>query len=54
VIRAKLPETLIASALKVPMFTVSSEKASSTGIPEMSFTENKEPDKESVTENSCP
>ena len=33
---------------------VLSENTSIIGIPDISFTENKEPDRESVTENNCP
>ena len=39
---------------KGTFFTVSSENTSNMGIPEMSPTENKEPERESVIENSCP
>ena len=36
------------------MLTVLSENASITGKPAAVFTENNEPDSESVTENNCP
>jgi hypothetical protein len=36
------------------MLIVSSEKISIKGKPEIVFTENKEPDNPSVTENNCP
>jgi hypothetical protein len=35
-----------------PIFTVLSEKTSITGTPEIVFTENKDPDKPSTTENN--
>jgi hypothetical protein len=38
------PDTIMASALYCPILTVVSEKASITGIPEMSFTANNDPD----------
>ena len=46
------PDTIMASALYCPILTVVSEKASNTGIPEMSFTANNDPDSWSVTENN--
>jgi hypothetical protein len=54
VIIAVLPDTFIASALKVPNLTESSDETCSIGKPDISFTENKEPERLSVTENSCP
>ena len=54
VTKANDPDTFMASWLKVPMLTRLSEKASMTGMPEMSLTENSDPESESVTENSCP
>jgi len=49
---AVLPFTVIASSLKVPIFTVSSENTSSIGKPETSDTANNDPESESVTENN--
>jgi hypothetical protein len=46
------PDTIMASALYCPILTVVSEKASITGMPEMSFTANNDPDSWSVTENN--
>ena len=54
VILALLPDTLIASALNVPSLTESLEETCSIGNPDISFTENREPESESVTENNCP
>ena len=44
----------IAGAEKSPINTVLSENTSSTGNPEISFTENNDPDKLSVIENNSP
>ena len=41
-------------AAKSPIVTVSSENTSKIEVPEMSFTENRLPESESVTENSSP
>ena len=38
----------------LPILTVSSENTSINGKPEIVFTENKDPDKPSVTVNNCP
>ena len=46
------PEITMDSAPNFPKRTLLSENASITGIPEISFTENSDPDKESVTENN--
>jgi hypothetical protein len=46
------PDTIKASAPKVPILTVSSENTFKIGIPEISFTANKDPERESVTENN--
>jgi hypothetical protein len=46
------PEITIDSAPNFPRLTLLSEKTSITGIPEISFTENKDPERESVTENN--
>jgi hypothetical protein len=54
VIFTSLPCTSIPSALNVPILTVSSENTSKIGIPDISFTENKEPDNSSVTVKSVP
>ena len=54
VITTLLPFTTIPSALNVPILTVSSENTSKIGIPEISFTENKEPDNSSVNVKSVP
>jgi len=54
VIIAVLPDTFIASALNVPNLTESSDETCSIGKPDISFTENKDPESKSVTENSCP
>jgi hypothetical protein len=48
------PTTFIASAPNVPKFTWSFENTSRIGIPEMSLTENRDPDKLSTTENNLP
>ena len=48
------PVTIKPSAPNVPIFTVSSENTSKIGIPEISFTLNKDPDRLSVTENNLP
>ena len=49
-----LPDTISPSALNVPALTVLFEDTWSIGIPDISFTENREPDRLSVTENNCP
>ena len=48
------PETVNAGAPYVPITTLSSENTSKIGKPETSFTDIKEPDKASVTENNWP
>jgi hypothetical protein len=50
----ELPDTIKPSWLNVPSLTVLSENASRTGIPDMSLTANKDPDRESVIENNWP
>jgi hypothetical protein len=52
--KTKLPDTTTGSLLKVPNRTMLLEKASTIGIPEISFTANKDPDRLSVIEKSCP
>jgi hypothetical protein len=52
VILAILPDTLMASLLNVPNLTESSDDTAKIGIPEISFTENRDPDNWSVTENN--
>jgi hypothetical protein len=52
--KAKLPETTTGSLLKVPNLTILFENASNIGIPEISFTANKDPDRLSVIEKSWP
>jgi len=52
VITALELDTLMASLLNVPNLTESSDDTANIGIPEMSFTENKDPDSWSVTENN--
>ena len=42
----------MASLVNVPNLTESSDDTANIGIPEMSFTENKDPDSWSVTENN--
>ena len=49
-----LPLTIIAWLLNEPILTVSSENTSRIGRPETSDTANKEPVRESVTENNWP
>ena len=49
-----LPEIIMASWVKVPILMVLLENTSIIGIPNILFTENSEPDRESVTENSSP
>ena len=48
------PLTTIASLLNVPILTVLSENASTTGIPEIVATLKSEPENESLTENNWP
>jgi hypothetical protein len=52
--KTKLPDTTTGSLLKVPNRTMLLENASTIGIPEISFTANKDPDRLSVIEKSCP
>ena len=52
--KAKLPETTTGSLLKVPNLTILFENASNIGMPEISFTANKDPDRLSVIEKSWP
>ena len=44
----------MASLPLVPNIITSSENTSNIGTPEISDTPNKEPERESVTENTCP
>ena len=49
-----VPLTISPSLLNVPAFTISSEKTSNTGTPDISVAAKRDPDNESVTENRDP